>query len=198
MKNEKILLQHTFEITRAHRQARYGHRSLVVWMTGLSGSGKSTLANEVLKLLHQASIKAYVLDGDSIRSGIGRDLGFSLSDRTENIRRIAEVAKLFVDAGTVVITSLISPIEHDRQMARQIIGSEDVVEVYVECPLAVCADRDVKGLYKKAFAGELDNFTGVGSPYEPPAHPDITVHTAEHAIHDCANSLFKHILERIA
>jgi adenylylsulfate kinase len=197
MKKNNLLTQHTFDTTRAHRQERYGHRSLVVWMTGLSGSGKSTLANAVLKQLHEAAINAYILDGDNTRSGICSDLGFSLQDRTENIRRIAEIAKLFVDAGTVVITSLIAPIEHDRQMAREIVGSADMLEVFVACPLEVCAERDVKGLYQKAFAGEIDNFTGVGSPYEPPTHPDITVHTAENTIEDCVQTLFNQIVERI-
>jgi bifunctional enzyme CysN/CysC len=143
-----------------------------MWFTGLSGSGKSTLANALEVELHGRGLRTYVLDGDNIRQGLNKDLGFTEADRVENIRRIAEVAKLMMDAGLVVMTAFISPFRRERDMARELVGAENFVEVYVSTPLEVCEQRDVKGLYRKARAGQIPNMTGINSPYEPPEHPD--------------------------
>jgi adenylyl-sulfate kinase len=149
----------------------------VIWFTGLSGSGKSTLAEKFQKQLSQKNIRSFVLDGDVVRKGLSKDLGFSDADRAENVRRVAEVSKLFVNSGVVVLSALISPFETDRTLAKEIIGRQNIIEVFVDCPLEVCEQRDVKGLYRKARAGEIPNFTGIGSAYEKPASPDIVIHT---------------------
>jgi len=175
----------------------YGHKAKVIWFTGLSGSGKSSLANEVSKLLFEHSIKVFTLDGDNTRLGLNKDLGFSLTDRKENIRRVAEMAKLFVDSGTVVLASFISPVEEERSMAKQIIGNENFIEVFVNCSLEQCEKRDVKGLYAKARAGEIKNFTGIDSPYEKPSNPDITVNTVEQSISECSHIIFNMIKSQI-
>ncbi|WP_340139849.1 adenylyl-sulfate kinase [Christiangramia echinicola] len=154
-----------------------GHNSFVIWFTGLSGSGKSTLANMVEKELYQKGIHTFSLDGDNVRSGLNNNLGFAREDREENLRRIAEVAKLFVDSGNVVIASFISPLSSDRNFIKNIIGSKDFVEVFVNTPLEVCESRDVKGLYKKARIGEIKNFTGIDAPYEAPFSPEVEVKT---------------------
>ena len=161
------------QINRAAREQLNGHAGRVVWFTGLSGSGKSTLANALEVELHARGLRTYILDGDNVRQGLNRDLGFTDADRVENIRRIAEVAKLMLDAGLVVITAFISPFERERDMAREVIGSEHFIEVYVDTPLSVCEQRDVKGLYRKARAGKIPNMTGINSPYEAPLNPDF-------------------------
>lgn len=176
----------------------YGHKAKVIWFTGLSGSGKSSLANEVSKLLFQQGIKVFVLDGDNTRLGVNKDLGFTLEDRKENIRRVAEIAKLFMDSGTVILTSFISPINEEREMAKQIIGKEDFIEVYVDCPIEKCEERDVKGLYAKARAGQIKNFTGIDSPYERPSNPDIIAHSGIQSIVDCSEKIFKELIKRIS
>lgn len=188
------ITKHKYCISREDRNKRNGHGSLVVWFTGLSGSGKSTIANKLEKLLFDAGIQTYSLDGDNIRSGINRDLSFSVEDRDENIRRIAEVAKLFFDAGIVTITAFISPLEKERNGARHIIGSGNFIEVFVDTPLKVCEQRDVKGLYKKAREGEIENFTGIGSPYEAPENPDFKIKTMEETVEDAALRLY-HFLQ---
>ena len=165
------------DVNKAARGALKGQRGRVVWLTGLSGSGKSTIANLVEKKLHAEGRHTYLLDGDNVRHGLNRDLGFTDADRVENIRRVGEVAKLMVDAGLIVLVSFISPFRAERQMARDLMAEGDFVEVYVDTPLAVAEQRDVKGLYKKARAGELKNFTGIDSPYEPPLHPEIRIDT---------------------
>lgn len=162
-------------IRRADREGLNGHRGRVVWFTGLSGSGKSTLANALEVVLHGEGYRSYVLDGDNIRQGLNRDLGFTDADRVENIRRIAEVARLMLDAGLVVITAFISPFRREREMARELIGAENFVEVYLSTPLQVCETRDPKGLYAKARRGELPNLSGIGSPYEVPEHPALSL-----------------------
>ena len=162
-------------IRREDREKQNGHRGKVIWFTGLSGSGKSTLANALEKELHARGKRTYILDGDNIRQGLNKDLGFTEADRVENIRRVAEVARLMMDAGLIVMTAFISPFRREREMARELIGSENFMEVFVSTPLEVCEQRDVKGLYKKARQGLLPNFTGVNSPYETPHHPDIAV-----------------------
>ncbi|GAA4320964.1 adenylyl-sulfate kinase [Pontixanthobacter gangjinensis] len=171
------IVSHKFQVDRANRNKLKGHKSFVLWFTGLSGSGKSTLANMVEKRLYDIGIHTFSLDGDNIRGGLNKNLGFSREDREENLRRIAEVAKLFVDSGNVVIASFISPLASDRNFIREIIGEKDFLEVYVNTPLEVCESRDVKGLYKKARSGEITNFTGIDAPYEPPINPSIEVKT---------------------
>ncbi|MFH1602892.1 MAG: adenylyl-sulfate kinase, partial [Pseudomonadota bacterium] len=160
-------------ITRQEREKLNLHKGRVIWFTGLSSSGKSTLANALEVELHAQGLHTYILDGDNVRQGLNRDLGFTDADRVENIRRIAEVAKLMMDAGLIVLAAFISPFRSEREMARELIGPDNFVEVYVNTPLEVCEQRDVKGLYKKARMGLIPNFTGVNSPYEIPSHPDI-------------------------
>lgn len=174
------LFPQSFDIARQDRETLKGHRGKVIWFTGLSGSGKSTLANALDRALHQAGKHTYILDGDNIRHGLNRDLGFSDADRVENIRRIAEVSKLMLDAGLIVMTAFISPFRAERAMARELIGNDNFIEVYVNTPLDVCETRDPKGLYKKARAGIISNMTGINSTYEPPETPEITINTAQH------------------
>jgi len=162
-------------VGRSERERLNGHKGKVVWFTGLSGSGKSTIANALEVALHGRGYRTYILDGDNVRQGLNRDLGFTDADRVENIRRVAEVARLMMDAGLVVIAAFISPFQRERQLAREVIGEADFVEVYVSTPLEVCEARDPKGLYKKARAGKLPNMSGIGSPYEPPEAPDVTL-----------------------
>lgn len=165
-------------ITRTDREKLNGHLGKVIWFTGLSGSGKSTIANALEVALHAQGRRTYILDGDNVRQGLNKDLGFTDADRVENIRRIAEVAGLMMDAGLIVMTAFISPFRREREMARELIGPENFVEVYISTPLEVCEQRDVKGLYKKARSGLLPNMTGLNSPYEPPARPDIELNFA--------------------
>ena len=173
----KNITRHTYEINKSDRLKNNGHQAKVIWFVGLSGSGKSTLAGNVEYVLHQKGYKTYILDGDNLRLGLNRDLGFSKRDRSENIRRIAEVARLFNEAGTIVLSAFISPLESDRNQARKIIGVENFIEVFVHCPLNICEKRDVKGLYAKARKGLIPNFTGIDSPFEPPKQPDIIIET---------------------
>jgi len=180
-------------VSRCNREKIKNNCGKVIWFTGLSGSGKSTLANALEKKLNQKGYHTYLLDGDNIRKGLCSDLGFSEEDRKENIRRIAEVAKLFCDAGIFVITAFISPIEKDRQMAKEVIGEDDYVEVYCECSIDECIKRDVKGLYKKALKGEIKDFTGVSSPYEEPTEYNIKVNTEYETIEDCIEYLIEKV-----
>lgn len=166
-----------YTVSRQQREAANGHKSFVIWFTGLSGSGKSTLADMVEQHLFANGKKVYVLDGDNIRNGINKGLGFSREDRKENIRRVAEIAKLFCDAGVIVIAAFISPYLADRQMARDIIGTDSFVEVFLDADIDACGQRDVKGLYAKAKAGLVKEFTGISDPYELPQHPELTLHT---------------------
>lgn len=170
--NENVVW-HAHAVTRADRQRQHGHRGVVLWFTGLSGSGKSTVAGALEQALHQLGVSTYLLDGDNVRHGLCRDLGFSDADRKENIRRVGEVARLMVDAGLVVLTAFISPHRAERRMVREMLGAGEFIEVFVDTPLAICEARDPKGLYKKARAGELRNFTGIGSVYEAPEQPEI-------------------------
>lgn len=183
------ITKHDYSISLEARNGQNKHSSFVIWFTGLSGSGKSTIANHLEKTLFDKGIRTYSLDGDNIRSGLNKDLNFSIEDRKENNRRIAEVAKLFVDAGVVTITAFISPLKEDREEARNIIGEENFVEVFVNTPLSVCEERDVKGLYKKARAGEISNFTGISSPYEPPNNPDLEVKTQEETVEESVGKI---------
>jgi bifunctional enzyme CysN/CysC len=176
-------------ITRADREEINGHKGKVVWFTGLSGSGKSTIANALEVELHAQGRRTYILDGDNVRQGLNRDLGFTDADRVENIRRIAEVARLMMDAGLIVMTSFISPFRQEREMARELIGPERFIEVYVNTSLEDCEQRDVKGLYKKARAGLLPNMSGIGSAYEAPERPQITLNGSTSTIEESVNCL---------
>lgn len=194
---EKNIHQHHFQITRNDREKLYRHKAILIWFTGLSGSGKSTLANELEKQLHHQQIATYTLDGDNIRSGINNDLSFSDSDRTENIRRIAEVSKLFVDAGIVTLASFVSPFQKDRQLVRQTVGAEFFFEIYLKTSLKECQRRDVKGLYEKALKGEIANMTGLNSPYEVPTNADIVIDTEKLSINDSASIIYNQIIKKI-
>lgn len=171
--HDENVVWHAHAVTRADRQRQHGHQGVVLWFTGLSGSGKSTVAGALEQALHQLGVSTYLLDGDNVRHGLCRDLGFSDADRKENIRRVGEVARLMVDAGLVVLTAFISPHRAERQMVREMLGAGEFIEVFVDTPLAICEARDPKGLYKKARAGELRNFTGIDSVYEAPEQPEI-------------------------
>ncbi len=185
-------------LTRADREKRLNQNSRVIWLTGLSGSGKSTIARDLEQLLFQHQFFAQVLDGDNIRSGINNNLGFSVEDRQENIRRIAEVAKLYLNSGIICINSFISPTRQIRNMARDIIGEANYLEIYVNAPLEVCEQRDVKGLYQKARKGKIKGFTGIGSPYEAPTTPFLEVRTDQLSIKEAVYKIYKQILPLIS
>ncbi|MCA9566122.1 MAG: adenylyl-sulfate kinase, partial [Myxococcales bacterium] len=181
-------------LQRADKEALLGQRGCVVWMTGLSGSGKSTIAIGLERRLHEQGIFTQVLDGDNVRTGINNNLGFSEADRTENIRRIAEVAKLFSGTGVVTICCFVSPTLAIREQARTIIGAEDFIEVFVDTPLEECERRDVKGLYAKARAGEVKDFTGISAPFEAPERPDVRLETTGQALEATIDDLYEHLL----
>jgi bifunctional enzyme CysN/CysC len=178
-----------FTVDKAARSAIKGHRPAVLWFTGLSGAGKSTIADGVEKRLTALGRHTYLLDGDNVRHGLNRDLGFTDADRVENIRRVAETAKLFVDAGLIVLVSFISPFRSERDMARELVEKDEFLEVFVDTPLAVVEERDPKGLYRKARAGEIKNFTGIDSPYEVPLAPDIRLDTMSASVEDLAQRI---------
>jgi len=185
---------HQSHISREEREAGQGHRGAIIWFTGLSGSGKSTIACEVDRLLHARGCRSYILDGDNVRHGLNRDLGFSPEDRTENIRRIGEVAKLFAESGTLVLTAFISPYRRDRDAARQAVSREgDFIEVHVAAPLNVCERRDPKGLYARARAGEIPNFTGISAPYEEPLDPEIVIETGAQSVPESAELVLDYL-----
>lgn len=189
------IIPHQHHIDQSDRTEIKQHQPLLIWLTGLSGSGKSTIASALeLRLNKEFHVHTYLLDGDNIRTGLNADLGFSDSDREENIRRIGEVAKLIVDAGLIVITAFISPIRRDRDRVRKLLPSEQFWEVYVECPLDICEQRDPKGLYAKARSGEITNFTGVTSPYESPYEPEFVLSTHLASIHDCVEQLVQKLV----
>ncbi len=193
---DNLYTQHS-AVTRGQREELLEQKGKVLWFTGLSGSGKSTLADALNNKLYKEGRLTYILDGDNIRQGLNKDLSFSNSDRTENIRRISEVAKLMADSGVIVLTAFISPFVEDRKNAREIIGTENFIEVFVNTPLEVCEGRDVKGLYKKARKGEIPSFTGITSPYEEPINPEIEVKTQDKTIDDSTNLIFGHLKKLI-
>ena len=166
-----------YKITKAQRETLHGHKAYLLWFTGLSGSGKSTLANLVEIELHKKGLSTYILDGDNVRQGINKDLSFAPKDRSENIRRIAEISNLMLDAGVVTLAAFVSPYIKDREAVKQIVGSDKFIEIYVNTSLAACESRDVKGLYKKARAGEIKNMTGISAPYQPPLNPNLEIIT---------------------
>lgn len=184
-------------LQRADKEKLLGQRAKVLWMTGLSGSGKSTIAKGVESYLHQKGRLSMLLDGDNIRTGLNNNLGFSDAERTENIRRIAEVAKLFLHCGVITIASFVSPTIAIRDMAREIIGPKDFLEIFVNCPLEVCEERDVKGLYKKARAGEISDFTGIDAPFEAPVAPDIEVNTDRQTLEESVQKIIAGIEDKI-
>ncbi|MET0087440.1 MAG: adenylyl-sulfate kinase [Sedimenticola sp.] len=187
---------HEPTVTRGRRADKNGHKSVILWFTGLSGAGKSTIAHAVEETLYQLGCDTYVLDGDNVRHGLCGDLGFSDDDRTENIRRIGEMAKLFLDAGVITISAFISPFKADRQRARDLVEEGDFIEVHCHCPLDVCEARDPKGLYKKARAGLIKGYTGISSPYEEPEEPEIKVDTSIMSIEECVASVISQLQER--
>ncbi|WP_445490776.1 adenylyl-sulfate kinase [Niallia sp. 03133] len=184
---------HDQTVTKQQRREKYKHHSYVLWFTGLSGSGKSTVANAVAKRLYDDHTNNYVLDGDNIRFGINKDLGFSEEDRKENIRRIGEVSKLFVDSGQVVLTAFISPFREDRDKVRELLEEDEFIEVYVKCSLAACEKRDPKGLYEKARQGIIKDFTGISSPYEEPNKPELIINTEKNSIEDCVEQIVQYL-----
>lgn len=186
----------TWEVSKNDRRKLRGHSSLVVWLTGLPSSGKTTIARELEKRLHGMRGHTYILDGDNMRHGLNKDLGFSKDDRTENIRRIAEVAKLFVDAGMIVICAFVSPFEEDRETARNLLEEGEFVEVFVSCPVAVCMQRDPKSLYKKAIAGEIKSFTGVNDPYEIPEAPELVIETHRLTLSESVDAIIRYMNEK--
>ncbi|WP_027415620.1 adenylyl-sulfate kinase [Aneurinibacillus terranovensis] len=190
------IVWHQTTISKEDRQSLNKHKSGILWFTGLSASGKSTLANELEKRLYDRGLRTYLLDGDNIRHGINKDLGFSPEDRTENIRRIGEVAKLFVDAGIIVLTAFISPYKEDRNLARSLVNDGEFIEIYVKCSLEECEKRDPKGLYKKAKTGEIPQFTGISSPYEEPDHPELIVETDKQSLEQSVEQVIQYLVKK--
>lgn len=186
---------HHGKITKAHRIDLMKQKGVTIWLTGLSGSGKSTIAVELECALVENKHQAYILDGDNIRHGLNKNLGFSPEDRAENIRRIGEVAKLFTDANIITITAFISPYKEDRDNARKLQNEGEFIEIYVKCPLNVCEQRDVKGLYKKARAGEIKEFTGISAPYEEPSSPEMTIDTSLMPVEESTRAILKYLEE---
>ena len=187
---------HASAITKSDRQKKLAQRSFVLWFTGLSGSGKSTLSVALEQYLFEQGYHVYRLDGDNIRHGLNNNLGFSPEDRTENIRRIGEVSKLFVDAGVIVMTAFISPYQADRDLVRSLLEPSEFVEVYVECSVEACEQRNVKGLYAKARAGDIKEFTGISAPYEAPLHPEITINTEQQDVASAVQALVQALEQR--
>lgn len=183
-------------MSRKEKEYALHQQGAVIWLTGLSGSGKSTIAGSLERKLFEKGHLVQVLDGDNIRVGINKDLSFSIEDREENIRRIAEVAKLFCQSGNICICSFISPTSEIRQLAKNIIGSDDFNEVYIQAPLEICESRDVKGLYKKARAGKIKGFTGIDSPYEEPLQPAVILDSSSHSIEECVNHLYQYLRDK--
>jgi adenylylsulfate kinase len=187
---------HEASLTKQLRREQNGHQSFVIWFTGLSGSGKSTVANAVAKRLFDNGIKNYVLDGDNVRHGLNKDLGFSEDHRKENIRRIGEVSKLFVDGGQVVLTAFISPFAADRELVRNLLEEDEFVEVYIKCPIEECEKRDPKGLYVKARKGIIPDFTGIDSPYEEPVNPELTIETNTYSLEESVEQIIAYLKKR--
>ncbi|NRF96274.1 adenylyl-sulfate kinase [Paenibacillus frigoriresistens] len=187
---------HKSTVNKQNRNELNQHKSCVLWFTGLSGSGKSTLANEVEKQLFSRGIRTYILDGDNIRFGLNKNLGFSAEDRKENIRRIGEVSKLFVDAGVLVMTAFISPYQADREIVRNMFLAEEFIEVYVNCSLDICEQRDPKGLYKMARKGEIKEFTGVSAPYEVPISPELNIETGTLPLAESARLIIERLIKK--
>ncbi len=187
---------HNATVTRTRREVQNNHRGAIIWFTGLSGAGKSTLAHAVEEALHQSGCRTFVLDGDNVRHGLCGDLDFSSDDRIENIRRVGEVAKLFMEAGVIVLTAFISPFRADRERVRGMVAHGEFIEVYCDSSIEVCETRDVKGLYKKARAGQISDFTGISSPYEAPNKPELTINSGKEELQMCVAQVLKELEHR--
>lgn len=194
---EKNITRFKGAVSRNDRERLHGHKGCAIWFTGLSASGKSTIAHLVEKELYDLKYSTYVFDGDNVRHGLCSDLGFSQKDRNENIRRIGEMVNLFIDAGTIAITAFISPYKQEREMVRSIVGDDRFIEVFVDCPIEVCIERDPKGIYAKAIAGEIKDFTGVSAPYEPPENPEIIIKADKEDFVEVAKKIVCFIKKRI-
>ncbi len=186
---------HDAQVTKENRQRLNNHKSAILWFTGLSGAGKSTLSVAVEKELYSMGIHTYILDGDNVRHGLNNNLGFSPEDRTENIRRIGEVSKLFTDAGVMALTAFISPYREDRNMVRELVNKDEFIEIYVKCDLEECEKRDPKGLYKKARSGEIKGFTGIDAPYEEPSAPEVTVETDKQPLEKSVEQVIDYLIQ---
>ena len=195
-KRAENVVWHHATVTRDRRNQQNNHKSVVLWFTGLSGSGKSTLAHAVEEELHQLGCRTFVLDGDNVRHGLSGDLSFSDKDRKENLRRIGEVSKLFIEAGTIVLTAFISPFREERRKVRIMMPHGDFIEIYVDCPIDVCESRDVKGLYQKAREGEIKQFTGISSSYEPPEAQELTVNSSQETLKESTTKILQLLKER--
>jgi len=190
------IVHHDHLVTKEKRLSKHAQKPCILWFTGLSASGKSTIANAVENLLFEQGKLTYLLDGDNVRHGLNKDLGFDDNARVENIRRIGEVSKLFIDAGLIVITAFISPFQKDRDLVRDLVEDSEFIEVFIDTPIEVCEARDPKGLYKKARAGDIPHFTGIGSPYEAPVNPEVRVRTDQLSIDECAQLVIDYVSER--
>ncbi|MEJ2684513.1 MAG: adenylyl-sulfate kinase [Candidatus Sulfobium sp.] len=195
MPNKDVVWHHA-TVTRRRREGQNGHRSAVLWFTGLSGSGKSTLAHAVEERLHQMGCRTFVFDGDNVRHGLNSNLGFSAEDRKENIRRIGEMCKLFVEAGVIALTAFISPFRDDREKVRKLMDQGDFIEVFCDCSLEVCEKRDVKGMYARARRGEIKEFTGISSPYERPENPELSFDTGNVPLEECVEGIVSYLTKR--
>ncbi|MGW7855056.1 adenylyl-sulfate kinase [Staphylococcus xylosus] len=193
MTTSKNITWHASEVTKKERQQRKNHKSAVIWFTGLSGSGKSTISVALEKALYDQQVHTYRLDGDNVRHGLNKNLGFSPEDRTENIRRIGEVSKLMVDAGLVTVTAFISPYQADRDVVRELLAEDEFIEVYASCSLDECEARDPKGLYQKARSGEIQGFTGINAPYEEPQNPEIVIDTEQYSVEDAVTQIIEYL-----
>jgi len=197
VKNNNNVVWHKVLVTRQMRESLNGHKSIALWFTGLPSSGKSTIAHALEKMLHDMGLKTYTFDGDNVRHGLCSDLGFSPEDRAENLRRIGEMIKLFLDAGIIALAAFVSPLKEDREKVKKIVGKENFVEIYCRCPVEVCKLRDTKGMYKKAETGEIKYYTGVSAPYEEPEKPDIVLDTHLFSIEECIEKVFNYIQDMI-
>lgn len=196
MNQASNVVWHHATVTRARREALNRHKSVILWFTGLSGAGKSTLAHAVEEELHCRGCRTFVFDGDNVRHGLCADLGFSSTDRVENIRRVGEMAKLFLEAGVIALTAFISPFRADRERVRSLVPRGEFLEIFCDCPLEVCERRDVKGMYKRARAGEIKDFTGISSPYEEPEDPELVVDTGHLSLEDSVEQVMRMLQER--
>jgi len=200
MSDSKITNQNTRwhepTIKREHREKLNEHKGKILWFTGLSGAGKSTLAHALEETLHDYGARTYVLDGDNVRKGLCKDLGFSEQDRIENIRRIGEMSRIMMDAGLIVMTAFISPFRRDRRIVRELVEEGDFLEIFCDTPLSICESRDIKGLYKKARAGEIPEFTGISSPYEIPEQPELIVESGSSTVEDCVDEIINFLKEK--
>ena len=194
--NNSNVVWHHATVTRARRQQQNKHRSLILWFTGLSGSGKSTLAHAVEEKLHQMGCRTFVFDGDNVRHGLNSNLGFSKEDRKENIRRIGEMCKLFIEAGVIALTAFISPFREDRERVRTLVQEGDFIEIFCDCSLEICESRDVKGMYAKARRGEIKEFTGISSPYERPENPEMIIETGKLNLEQCVEMILTYLREK--